>query len=66
MDRPPLKSVRLLDRLHERLRYAHYSFRTEKAYVYWVRFFIRFHQMRHPNDMGSAEVKSFLSFLANE
>jgi site-specific recombinase XerD len=35
MDRPPLKSVRLLDRLHERLRHTHYSFRTEKAYVYW-------------------------------
>jgi hypothetical protein len=30
MDRPPLKSVRLLDRLHERLRYAHYSFRPRR------------------------------------
>ena len=66
MDRPPLKSVRLLDRLRERLRYAHHSLRTEKTYVYWARFFVRFHRMRHPKDMGSAEVESFLSFLANE
>ena len=66
MDRPPLKSVRLLDRLRERLRYAHYSLRTEKTYVYWARFFVRFHRMRHPKDMGSTDVESFLSFLANE
>jgi len=66
MDRALLKSVRLLDRLRERLRYAHYSLRTEKTYVYWARLFIRFHKMRHPKDMGSTEVEAFLSFLANE
>jgi hypothetical protein len=37
MGRPPLKSVRLLDRLRERIRCAHYSLRTEKANVSWVR-----------------------------
>lgn len=42
-NRPPLRSVRLLDQLRERIRYRHYSLRTEQAYVYWVRCFIRFH-----------------------
>ena len=38
-DTPVLRSVRLLDQLRERIRYLHYSLSTEKAYVYWVRFF---------------------------
>ena len=48
MDRPPLRSKRLLDQLRERIRYAHYSLRTERTYVYWARYFIRFHGTRHP------------------
>lgn len=62
----PLRSSRLLDQLRERIRYAHYSLRTEKTYVYWVRFFIRFHRLRHPKEMGAAEIQAFLSFLAND
>jgi integron integrase len=62
----PLRSSRLLDQLRERIRYAHYSLRTEKTYVYWVRFFIRFHRLRYPKEMGAAEIQAFLSFLAND
>lgn len=40
---PPLRSVKVLDQLRERIRYLHYSLRTEQAYVHWVRAFIRFH-----------------------
>lgn len=40
---PPLQAVRLLDRVRERIRYRHYSYRTEQQYVYWVLAFIRFH-----------------------
>ncbi|WP_219851889.1 phage integrase N-terminal SAM-like domain-containing protein [Methylibium rhizosphaerae] len=40
---PPLRSAKVLDQLRERVRYLHYSPRTEKSYVYWVRAFIRFH-----------------------
>ena len=65
-ERPPLKSVRLLDQVRERIHYKHYSVRTEEAYVYWVRWFIRFHQLKHPKDMGSVEVTAFLSWLAAE
>jgi integron integrase len=59
-----LRAVRLLDQLRERLRYEHYSLRTEEAYVYWARAFIRFHGLRHPRDMGPAEVTAFLGHLA--
>lgn len=40
---PPLKSTRLLDQMRERIRYMHYSLGTGKVYLYWVRFFIRWH-----------------------
>lgn len=63
---PPLQSHRLLDQLRERIRYMHYSIRTEGAYVHWVGAYIRFHGMRHPAEMAGPEVESFLSWLANE
>ena len=49
---PPLQAPRLLDQVRERVRYLHYSLRTEQAYVHWVRAFVRFHRMRHPREMG--------------
>ena len=66
MSHPPLRSARLLDQLRERIRYARYSLRTEGTYVYWARHFIRFHNVRHPRDMGAREVEAFLSHLAND
>lgn len=63
---PSLHSDRLLDQLRERIRYLHYSIRTEDAYVHWVSMYVRFHGMRHPAEMAGPEVESFLSWLANE
>jgi integron integrase len=39
--------------------------KTEKTYLYWVRHFIRFHDKRHPEMMGNAEIERFLNYLAN-
>ena len=63
---PPLTSARLLDQVRERVRYLHYSQRTEQVYVYWARTFIRFHDRRHPATMGGPEVELFLSWLTNK
>nr|QZL14108.1 integron integrase [uncultured bacterium] len=63
---PALHAPRLLDQVRERVRYLHYSRRTEQAYVYWCKAYIRFHQLRHPRDMGAAEVEAFLTWLADE
>jgi integrase len=70
-DVPFLQPIRLLDQVRERVRYMHYSLKTEKAYLYWIRFYIRWSAtqpggMRHPRDMSVAEVEAFLSMLANE
>ena len=55
---------RLLDVVRETIRTLHYSRRTEKAYVGWIRRYILFHGRRHPREMGAAEVSRFLTALA--
>jgi integron integrase len=55
---------RLIDEVRRRLRLKHYSIRTETAYLGWIRRFIRANGLRHPREMGVAEVEVFLSTLA--
>jgi integron integrase len=57
---------RLLDQVRQRLRARHYSVRTEKAYVGWIRRFILFHGKRHPETMSETEIGAYLSSLASE
>lgn len=59
-------SVRLLDQVRERLRYLHYSLRTEVAYVQWIRRFVLWSGKRHPREMGRVEVEGFLTHLARD
>lgn len=63
---PPLQSARLLDQVRERIRYLHYSLRTEESYLHWIRAYIRFHDRRHPRDLGGEHVEAFLCWLTNE
>jgi integron integrase len=58
------ENAKLLDRVRMAIRARHYSRRTEKAYAHWIRQFIFFHKLRHPDDMGEGEVAAFLSWLA--
>ena len=60
------QASKLLDQVRERIRLKHYSLRTEKAYLEWIRRFILFHGKRHPRKMGATEVEAFLSWLAVE
>ena len=55
---------RLLVQVRERIRFKHYSIRTEHAYLDWIKSFILFHGKRHPAEMGAAEVEAFLTHLA--
>jgi len=57
---------RLLDQMRAAIRVKHYSLRTEKTYLSWVRHYIHWSGLRHPADMGAAEVEAFLSMLANQ
>jgi integron integrase len=63
MPTPPKK---LLDQVRDVIRIKHYSLRTEKSYVDWIKRYILFHDKRHPKDMGAEEVQAFIGYLATE
>ena len=55
---------KLLDQVRDALRLRHYSYRTEQAYVGWIKRYIFFYGVRHPAEMGAPEVEAFLTHLA--
>jgi len=57
---------KLLDEVRNVMRLRHYSYETEKIYVYWIKQYIYFHKITHPKDMGAIEVEAFLTHLAVE
>jgi integron integrase len=60
------RTPKLLDQVRASIRTKHYSRRTEKAYTGWIRRYIGFHRLRHPNTMHEADVLSFLTALARD
>jgi integron integrase len=66
LDALPTHPPRLLDLLRLQIRYLHYSLRTERAYVHWVRAYIRYHGLRHPAELSGSDVEAFLGWLATE
>ncbi|MGN6719727.1 MAG: phage integrase N-terminal SAM-like domain-containing protein [Candidatus Binatia bacterium] len=55
-----------LDQVRQAIRTGHYSDRTEKAYLHWIKRFIFFHSKSHPAEMDEAEIGQFLSALATD
>ncbi len=55
---------KLLDQVRIACRRMHYSPKTEKTYVFWVRQYTLFNHKRHPNEVGQKEIKSYLNHLA--
>jgi integron integrase len=64
MDDNKMNSLKLFDQIHLVMRRKHYSIRTEKSYVSWIKHFIAFNDMQHPRSMGKLEIEAFLSHLA--
>ena len=58
------KKSPFLDSVSDYMSVRRYSKRTIRSYVYWIRYFIVFNKMRHPRDMGAAEVERFLTHLS--
>lgn len=46
------------------LRVKRYSYKTEQSYCYWIKYFIRYHNMKHPQSLGPDHVRQFLTYLA--
>lgn len=72
-DQPPVsppprgaQGPRLLEQVRNAIRVRHYSYRTEQAYVDWVRRFVLHHGKRHPRELGAEEVTAYLTHLARD
>ncbi len=63
---PPPQGKKLLEQVSDAIRVKHYSYRTEKTYIEWIRRYILFHNKRHPREMGAPEIQAFLTHLAVE
>jgi integron integrase len=59
-----LQNPKLLDQVRQAIRTRHYK--TEKAYVHWIKRFIFFHDKRHPLEIFEPEIGKFLSSLATD
>lgn len=53
-----------MESVRTELRTRHYSYRTEQTYMRWIRYFIRFNDRRHPEQMSNLEIERFLNHLA--
>lgn len=58
------KSIKLLDQVRYKIRLKHYSWRTEQAYINWIKRFIFFHNKKHPSKIGKEGIELFLTDLA--
>ena len=59
-----MQKRKLLDQVRDKIRFKHYSFKTEKSYVFWIKRYIIFHNKRHPKEMAKLEIEEFLTYLA--
>jgi integron integrase len=66
LPKPLAQEKKLLDQFSEALRNRHYSLRTERTYLTWVRKYILYHRKRHPRDMGVPEINAFITYLVNQ
>jgi integron integrase len=56
--------MKLLDKVRQEIRRRNYSYSTEKSYSNWILRFIRYHNLKHPENMGNKEIVAFLNHLA--
>ncbi len=64
MENKAVKGKKLLDQVRDKIRLRHYSIRTEKTYIDWIKRYIYFHGKKHPKEMGVLEIEEFLMDLA--
>ena len=50
--------------MRDKIRFKHYSISTERSYLYWIKYFILYHDKKHPIQMGKPEIEQFLTYLA--
>ena len=58
------KSLSLFDVVRNKIRVKHYSIRTEKTYISWIKSYLHFYSLQHPRELGAEQIEAFLTHLA--
>ena len=61
-----IQSSPFLNEVRKTMRLLHMSRKTEASYLHYIIDFIKFHGKRHPEQLGAAEIRDYLSHLATE
>jgi len=56
----------LLDQVRDRIRTKQYSYKTEQAYINWIRRYILFQNEQHPEELTAKDLEKYLTYLAVE
>jgi hypothetical protein len=54
----------LLEVVRNKIRVKHYSTRTEKTYIHWIKPYLHVHSMQHPRNLGAEHIETYLTHLA--
>ena len=57
------QNLSLLDAIRNRIRVKHYSIRTEKPYLQWIKSYIHFNSRQHPRELSAGHIETFLTHL---
>jgi hypothetical protein len=57
-------SPKLFERIHATFRLEHFSLKTEKSYLYYIKDFLRDRQVRHPYDLRVEEIEEHVAIPA--
>ena len=57
-------SLGLFEVLRNKIRVKHYSIRTEKTYIYWIKAYLQFYSLQHPRELGASQIEALLTHLA--
>ena len=57
---------KLLELARDTLRRNNYAYRTEQAYLAWIKRYIYFHNLTHPEDLTERDIEKYLTYLAIE
>lgn len=60
----PVQPVKFMHLVRSQIRARNLAYKTEQSYCFWIKRYIRYHRLKHPKEMGAAEVEQFLHHLA--
>ena len=54
----------LFEVVRNKIRVKHYSIRTEKAYIYWIKSYLQFYSLQHLRQLNAEQIEAYLTHLA--